>query len=306
MAVFLLKAKHGLCYAPPPCTGQSSPTSPAPPPSPPGSRRSPPRASPEAAAAATTARPNPVRRDQMAVFLLKAEHGSATCRRPARGVLRRRALPVARSPTGSSSSPPRASPAAAAAATTARSNTDTRGQMAVVRRRRRSACNRTERSRRSSNATRVRHARFRLLFVRSSPLASAPRTFTVTNTNDSRRRVAAPGDPRRQREPGRRHDRVQHRRRRASTRSRRRRRCRPITEAVTIDGYTQPGSSVNTDPVATNAVLLIELDGSAAGPANGLSARTSHDGDDLLQGLVDQSLRDAGVDLSTEPRGGAP
>src|SRR5215475_479426 len=26
-----------------------------------------------------------------------------------------------------------------------------------------------------------------------------------------------------------------------------------ITEAVTIDGYTQPGSSMNTDPVATNA-----------------------------------------------------
>jgi hypothetical protein len=35
-----------------------------------------------------------------------------------------------------------------------------------------------------------------------------------------------------------------------------------ITDSVTIDGYTQPGSSVNTDPIATNAVLLIELDGS--------------------------------------------
>ncbi len=43
-----------------------------------------------------------------------------------------------------------------------------------------------------------------------------------------------------------------------------------IREAVTIDGYTQPGSSENTDPVATNAVITIELDGSAAGSARGL------------------------------------
>jgi hypothetical protein len=32
---------------------------------------------------------------------------------------------------------------------------------------------------------------------------------------------------------------------------------------VTLDGYTQAGSSVNTDPIGTNAVLLILLDGSA-------------------------------------------
>ncbi len=38
-----------------------------------------------------------------------------------------------------------------------------------------------------------------------------------------------------------------------------------ISEAVLLDGYSQPGASENTDPVATNAVLLIELDGSAAG-----------------------------------------
>ncbi len=44
----------------------------------------------------------------------------------------------------------------------------------------------------------------------------------------------------------------------------------PITEAVTIDGYTQPGTSRNTLAKGTNAVLLIELDGTNAGPANGL------------------------------------
>src|SRR5262245_56659985 len=42
------------------------------------------------------------------------------------------------------------------------------------------------------------------------------------------------------------------------------------TETVTIDGYTQPGSSVNTDPIATNAVILVELDGSVAGAGVGI------------------------------------
>jgi hypothetical protein len=37
-----------------------------------------------------------------------------------------------------------------------------------------------------------------------------------------------------------------------------------ITDAVLIDGYTQPGSSPNTDERADNAVLLIDLQGSAS------------------------------------------
>jgi hypothetical protein len=36
----------------------------------------------------------------------------------------------------------------------------------------------------------------------------------------------------------------------------------PITDQVTIDGYTQPGSSPNTFPNGDNAVLQIEIDGS--------------------------------------------
>ena len=39
----------------------------------------------------------------------------------------------------------------------------------------------------------------------------------------------------------------------------------PITDGVLIDGYSQPGTSANTDPIASSAVLLIELDGSAGG-----------------------------------------
>ena len=75
MAVFLLKSKHGLCYVPPPCTGAFSDVT-----------------CPSTFADWIEALANegitggcgvgiycpqsPVRRDQMAVFLLKAEHGS--------------------------------------------------------------------------------------------------------------------------------------------------------------------------------------------------------------------------------------
>jgi len=57
----------------------------------------------------------------------------------------------------------------------------------------------------------------------------------------------------------------------------------PLFEAVTIDGSTQPGSAVNTDPVATNAVLLIELDGSVAG---GIGLNPAGSGGSVVQGLV--------------------
>lgn len=43
-----------------------------------------------------------------------------------------------------------------------------------------------------------------------------------------------------------------------------------ITDPVIIDGYTQPGSSVNTKRNANDAVLLIELHGGASAADNGL------------------------------------
>ena len=61
-----------------------------------------------------------------------------------------------------------------------------------------------------------------------------------------------------------------------------------LTQTVTIDGYTQPGSSPNTDPIATNAVILIELDGSAAPGGDGIQF-VSHDGS-LLRGLPRRAL----------------
>ena len=48
-----------------------------------------------------------------------------------------------------------------------------------------------------------------------------------------------------------------------------------ITEAVTIDGYTQPGSSPNTLSKGTNAKIMIELDGSG-GVAEALAIRADN------------------------------
>lgn len=57
-----------------------------------------------------------------------------------------------------------------------------------------------------------------------------------------------------------------------------------ITQAVVVDGYTQPGSSVNSLPVGDNAVLLIELDGTGLPAGNDLF-HISSDGS-TLSGLV--------------------
>jgi Domain of unknown function (DUF4347) len=58
-----------------------------------------------------------------------------------------------------------------------------------------------------------------------------------------------------------------------------------ITGRVTIDGYTETGSSVNTLAVGDNAVLTIELNGTGAGSANGLWLGAGSDGS-TIKGLV--------------------
>src|SRR4030095_5145249 len=42
------------------------------------------------------------------------------------------------------------------------------------------------------------------------------------------------------------------------------------TAGVVIDGYTQPGSSPNTQIALTTAIIMIDLDGTATTDANGL------------------------------------
>jgi CSLREA domain-containing protein len=70
-----------------------------------------------------------------------------------------------------------------------------------------------------------------------------------------------------------------------------------ITDALTIDGYTQPGTSENTDAIATNAVLLIEIDGSLAPPSFQRGLRLNTAG--TIRGLVIGGFASGtGIDMS--------
>ena len=57
-----------------------------------------------------------------------------------------------------------------------------------------------------------------------------------------------------------------------------------ITEAVTIDGYSQPGASANTSATSDNAVLKIEIRGKGANN-NDFNALTLFGGGSTIQGL---------------------
>ncbi len=71
-----------------------------------------------------------------------------------------------------------------------------------------------------------------------------------------------------------------------------------ITGAVTIDGYTQTGSSVNTLSVGDNAVLTIELNGTGAGGANGLVLGAGSDGS-TIRGLVINRFSLSGIQINS-------
>ena len=87
MAVFLLKAKHGSAYAPPPARARLSRTCRARSHfAPTGSRSSRPRASPAAAAAATTVRATPSRARRWPSSCSRREHGAAYVPPPCTGV----------------------------------------------------------------------------------------------------------------------------------------------------------------------------------------------------------------------------
>ena len=58
-----------------------------------------------------------------------------------------------------------------------------------------------------------------------------------------------------------------------------------ISSTVHINGYTAPGASQNTDPLITNAVLTVEIDGANAGNVPGLHL-VSAAGGSIIEGLV--------------------
>ena len=67
-----------------------------------------------------------------------------------------------------------------------------------------------------------------------------------------------------------------------------------ITDPVTIDGYSQPGSSFNTLAGPNNAVLKIELDGSLAGSSAGLLITA---GGSTVRGLIINRFSRDGIQL---------
>lgn len=77
----------------------------------------------------------------------------------------------------------------------------------------------------------------------------------------------------------------------------------PITTTVTIDGYTQPGSSVNTAANGTNAILQIELNGNqyttgdGINTGYGLQLLAGSDGS-IIRGLVINDWFLTGINIS--------
>ena len=71
-----------------------------------------------------------------------------------------------------------------------------------------------------------------------------------------------------------------------------------ITGAVTIDGYTQAGSSVNTLSVGDNAVLTIELNGTGAGSVDGLTLGAGSAGS-TIRGLVINRFSGNGIQIDS-------
>jgi uncharacterized repeat protein (TIGR01451 family) len=66
-----------------------------------------------------------------------------------------------------------------------------------------------------------------------------------------------------------------------------------IVNPVTIDGYSQPGSRPNTLAVGDDAILLIELDGAAAGP--GVNGLFSSGSSFTIRGLVINRFSSSGI-----------
>jgi hypothetical protein len=72
-----------------------------------------------------------------------------------------------------------------------------------------------------------------------------------------------------------------------------------VTDPVDINGYSQAGASPNTLAGGDNAVLRIELDGSRAGAANGLTITA---GNSLVRGLIINRFSHEGISLLNRGR----
>ena len=74
--------------------------------------------------------------------------------------------------------------------------------------------------------------------------------------------------------------------------------------SLTINGYTQSGASVNTLPLASNAVLTVELNGAGAGAAIGLRCSGTGAGAFcVIAGLVINRFQEGGIRVDATTRG---
>ena len=71
----------------------------------------------------------------------------------------------------------------------------------------------------------------------------------------------------------------------------------PLTDPVTIDGYTQPGAIPNSLAVGSNAVLLIELNGALANSPYGLSLIG---GNCTIRGLIINRFNNYGIYIDSK------
>jgi CSLREA domain-containing protein len=72
-----------------------------------------------------------------------------------------------------------------------------------------------------------------------------------------------------------------------------------IADQVSINGYSQPGASTNTLAKGTNARLVMELNGSAAGSADGLEIGAGGGGS-VIKGLVINRFSNQGIDVLSD------
>src|SRR5262249_34113017 len=72
-----------------------------------------------------------------------------------------------------------------------------------------------------------------------------------------------------------------------------------ISDPVIIDGYTQPGSSVNTLANADNAVLLIEINGNNADVQAGPTISSAAAGSTIRGLVINRVGRASGINLSS-------
>jgi hypothetical protein len=77
-----------------------------------------------------------------------------------------------------------------------------------------------------------------------------------------------------------------------------------ITDPVVIDGYTQPGASANTLAVGNNAVLFIELDGTATGTGFDSVGLELQAGQTTIRGLVINRFSNQGILIDSGNPGG--